>query len=507
MLTAAVVVMSAGIVGAPPSYSVGRQFNASTYLVDTTLNPPDTMGAVGPRHFVELVNSRYSVYRKSDGVRVQTSTLDQFFINSGVTVTGAFSFDPRVLFDAPSGRFFALAVDAPRAANAFLLAVSNSDDPTMGWTGFRIDADSDDVQWADFPMLGISGDSVIFSANMFAISSGPFFMHFGAVPKASLLGGNTAGLQFFESVSSASTGFAVQPVVSLDGAASRPLFSSFSSTSLKRTLLTGVPGALTLDFSTPSVIAPNGPNPPTADQPGARQNFATVDNRFTAAPIQIGATIWAARAISAPSSAGPANAAVQWFRLSAVSGAILESGIISDPVGTSDYFFPSICANLSGDVVIGMASSNDETRFNSSFASVGRFDGVSTQFNPPVVLKAGVSDFVRLDGSGRNRWGDYSSTTLDPQDPRRFWTIQEYVSATDIYTTHVSEVIVTPTCPGDVNNDGQVNTNDLLVVLASFGKCPSDAAWLAPADLDPADPCVNTLDLLVLLAAFGRPCP
>ncbi len=492
---------------APPAFTVGRNFKGSTYLTDTTLNPPDTMGAVGPQHFVELINSRYSVYRKSDGVRVQTSTLDQFFINAGLTISGSFSFDPRVQFDAFSGRWFAVAVDAPRAANSFLLAVSNTSDPTQGWYGFKLDSDSDDIQWADFPTLGISNDSVTFSANMFAISGGPFVVHIGTVPKASLLAGNISGYQLFESISSGSTGSAVQPVTTLDGAAGRPMLSSFSSTSLKRTVLTGTLGSVALDTSAPLIGVPVGNPPPTADQPGPRQNLATVDNRFTGAVIQQGAYAWGARCVNVLSGAGPANAGVQWFRLDAATGALLESGLIADDVGTTDYYFPSIVVNPGGDVVIGYSSSNDEERFAGSYASVGRFDGVSTQFHPPVPLKVGVADFVRLDGSGRNRWGDYSATTLDPADPRRFWTIQEYASATDIYSTWVTEIVITPSCVGDITGDGPVNTADLVLMLASFGLCPSNPGWLPRADLDPVDPCVNTADLVLLLANFGSVCP
>ncbi|MFM9959092.1 MAG: dockerin type I repeat-containing protein [Phycisphaerales bacterium] len=508
VLTVGVVVALTGsALATPPAYVVGQNFKGSTYLTDTTLNPPDTMGAVGPNHFVELINSRYSVYRKSDGVRVQTSTLDQFFINSGITISGSFSFDPRVIYDKPSGRWFGLAVDAPRAANSFLLAVSNTSDPTQGWQAFKIDSDTDNVQWADFPTLGVSADSVMFSANMFAISSGPFFVHIGSVPKASLLAGNIAGVQLFEDISSSTSGFAVQPVTSVDGAVARPLLSSFNSSSLKRTLFTGAPGALSLDFSTPPEGVPIGNSPPLADQPGPRQNFATIDNRFTGSVVQIGGTSWAVRCVSVPSTAGPSNAGVQWFRLDAATGALLEFGLIADNEGTTDFMFPSIAANTSGDVVIGYSSSNDETRFNSSFASVGRFDGVSTEFNPPQLLRAGVSDFVRLDGSGRNRWGDYSATTLDPEDPRRFWTIQEFVSATDIYSTQITEIIVTPACQGDVDGNGTVDTADLVLVLGIFGLCPTNSGWLPRADLDAADPCINTSDLVVLLGFFGNACP
>jgi hypothetical protein len=42
------------------------------------------------------------------------------------------------------------------------------------------------------------------------------------------------------------------------------------------------------------------------------------------------------------------------------------------------------------------------------------------------VLKAGQGAYVKTFGGSRNRWGDYSSTQVDPLDDRSLWTIQEY---------------------------------------------------------------------------------
>jgi hypothetical protein len=44
----------------------------------------------------------------------------------------------------------------------------------------------------------------------------------------------------------------------------------------------------------------------------------------------------------------------------------------------------------------------------------------------PVVLKSGQGAYVKTFGGSRNRWGDYSSTQVDPLDDRSLWTIQEY---------------------------------------------------------------------------------
>jgi hypothetical protein len=137
-------------------------FTGST-LFDSGFIPPDTMGAVGLNHIVELINGRYSVYRKHDGVRVQTNTLDQFWTDAGVSFQG-FTFDPRILYDPVSHRWFAASADNRFGANHFLLAVSKSADPTAGWLGLAIGSASTDPLFVDFPTLGFDRDGVYLAA-------------------------------------------------------------------------------------------------------------------------------------------------------------------------------------------------------------------------------------------------------------------------------------------------------------------------------------------------------
>ncbi len=56
-----------------------------------------------------------------------------------------------------------------------------------------------------------------------------------------------------------------------------------------------------------------------------------------------------------------------------------------------------------------------------------------------------------------------------------------------------------PPCPWDLNDDGQVNVPDLLLLLGDFRSCDG-----SPADFD-GDGCVGVPDLLALIANFG-PC-
>jgi hypothetical protein len=61
-----------------------------------------------------------------------------------------------------------------------------------------------------------------------------------------------------------------------------------------------------------------------------------------------------------------------------------------------------------------------------------------------MLLRAGTGSYEFIDPSGRNRWGDYSATVVDPTDPFRFWTIQERVSGADNWATQITEIRVVP---------------------------------------------------------------
>ena len=146
---------------------IGTNFTGTT-IAQSGFIPPDTMGAVGPNHIVELINGRYAIYDRAGTFQSATS-LDSFWSNAGVGFN-SFTFDPRLIYDPSSSRWYAAAVDNPGSANNILLAVSNNSDPTSGWSGFAVDSDAADTRWADFPMLGLTGDRVTVTANMFGIS-------------------------------------------------------------------------------------------------------------------------------------------------------------------------------------------------------------------------------------------------------------------------------------------------------------------------------------------------
>jgi len=436
LLRAAAIAACLAWPAAAAALQIGLSFTGSRFGVESTSFPPDTMGAVGPDHVVEILNGRYSVYRKSDGVRVQTSTLNQFWTGAGQAPTGS-SFDPRVLYDAASQRWFAVSVDNARAANNFLVAVSSSADPTQAWSAFKIDSDATNTNWADFPTLGVTADAVVVAATMFTLGSSslPAASDVLVLPKADLVAA-TPGIAQHTLFQNANVGFQAQPVVDLDGGGLPTTLLSASITPLGLLLANTLSGPVTAPTLGPlqNIAFPGLPVPPPSDQPGPKANLDSGDARFSGNVVLQGGNVWGVQSVAAGG-----RAAIRWLRFEPGTNILLESGLIGDP--NLDFSYPSIAVNDFGDIVIGMSGSG-ASQFPSAYAVLGRHAAGSTSFEDPILLQAGQSDYQRLGSDGRNRWGDYSATVLDPANPLSFWTFQEFVSAPNVWAVQITQLFV-----------------------------------------------------------------
>ena len=90
---------------------------------------------------------------------------------------------------------------------------------------------------------------------------------------------------------------------------------------------------------------------------------------------------------------------------------VVQSQTIAN--GSRYYFFPSIMVNKFGDAVIGFTGSSSSEYAGAYFAARLANDPSGTM-SAPTLLKAGQGPQNNIDSYGRNRWGDYSYTTLDP---------------------------------------------------------------------------------------------
>ena len=237
----AVMLMLSPVSGAPArGFTIGANFTGTDKVAELDASfaetggpggtfsfPPDTMGAVGPNHVAELINGAFAVYDKVGAIQTR-STLKKFwddaFTASGGGLTSNNPFDPRLLYDKHSGKWYAVAVDSRDSfGSRVLVAVTTGDDPgPVNWRGFAIDADSAGTRWADFPTIGLDADGLYISNNMIDVQGGPSLstdVTIMGVPKASLTAAvpSIGGFKKQELVGgSSSTGFSVQPALDVD---------------------------------------------------------------------------------------------------------------------------------------------------------------------------------------------------------------------------------------------------------------------------------------------------
>jgi len=428
------------------SVQIGQNFTASTFQSDVFSKPPDPDGVVGPSHYVELINGRFSIYDKATGTNVRSITDRTFWAQAGVDLTGVNISDPRIIFDKSVNRWFASQIDFNLnnlVSNRFLLAISATNDPTGAWNAVTFQADPGGT-FADFPTLGLDANGVYLGGNMFDAGEKLLGVLLASVPKADLLqptptaaNRSTTGL-----VPIGTFGFTLQPVVNFsptNGPENVVAVDSDGTDFLLHNTLKMFQvlnaGASNAAFTPPAnLTVPQFFVPLDPPQPDGMSTLSDGDSRIGAISYQVGNIIYAVH-----STQGTRTEA-QWFKISAIDNSILQTGIISDT--NLHLIYPSIAANENGLVVIAFDACSSNT-FVGSCAVAGETINGTTTFGDITLLKSGAANYEVVEPNGESRWGDYTATSVDPQDPNSFWTIQQYVSTNNIYSTQVTQLRLT----------------------------------------------------------------
>src|ERR1041385_6227108 len=471
LLTCFVLVVSGPLFGASaaqvPSVTIGQNFLGSTFFVNSSALPPDSNGVIGPRHFVEFINGSFTVYNKTNGQSVKRITDLHFWSNAGLVLsTDAAVTDPRVIYDPTTQRWFASMVDfdanAPSdptlEANDFLLAVSDTSDPTLTWHGFLFQADPDNGNFADFPTLGLDNDAVYLSGDMYHGEDNPIGAGLFSFPKADLVAAtpSIARRTWHGVMPYTARGQVLQPANCFDGSTHGQILAvsdigndsdphsnlvSFVVQKASESGATLSPSTFipTLPWEVPD--SPYLPAPSFAPiQPDGSDTLQANEARLSAKVFTVGGILYAVH-----NTLFNGRVAIRWYRVRASDNVLLESGTISDP--NLDLIFPSIAANPAGVVVIGFNGCGLST-FITCYAMAGQtINGVTTFGNRIVLQASGVSYHDLYEEYGladTSRWGDYSSTSVDPNNPNRFWTIQMYASDSDVWSTQITALTTVP---------------------------------------------------------------
>src|SRR4029453_3725141 len=113
-------------------------------------------------------------------------------------------------------------------------------------------------------------------------------------------------------------------------------------------------------------------------------------------------------------------------------GAVVDGGRIDDPTATATnggkwYVYPSIAVNKNGDFMVGYSQFSSAQHPSAGYSMHLAGDAAGS-IRDAVISKPGDDYYHKTftTATGRNRWGDFSATQVDPADDMTLWAVQEY---------------------------------------------------------------------------------
>jgi hypothetical protein len=407
--------------------------------------PPDTNGAVGLTQYVQIVNEGYQVFDKATGSSVLgPNSISSIWSGFGGVCQSGGKGDPVMLYDHLANRWLiSQFAGSGSAVTDECVAISTTSDATGSYYryGFHLG-----TNFFDYPHLSVWPDAYYMSMNVFNASGTTYL---GPQPfafdRTKMLAGQPAAF--------------VSPVGPLGGSIDPFLPADLDGPTLPPAgapnTFVGFPGQATnpnyttyhfhVDFVTPANSTfTTFANPPAAgfsalcptsracvpqsgvtssnylDGIGDRLMFRLAYRNFGNHESVVGTY--------SVSSGGVAG--LRWFELRNVtSGPVTVYQQSTYQPDTTWRWMGSAAMDGQGNLAIGFSASSSSIHPQLRYAGRLATDPINTLAQGEAHLYDGAGS---QSGSG-NRWGDYSSLTIDPVDDATFWYTNEYYSSTTSY--------------------------------------------------------------------------
>src|SRR5205823_11795196 len=132
-------------------------------------------------------------------------------------------------------------------------------------------------------------------------------------------------------------------------------------------------------------------------------------------------TLWTAHNIGVNNTGvaiSPNRNASRWYEIGSMTTtpALVQTGTLFDNAGANPngFWIPSIVANGEGHALLGFSYAGALTAPGAGYTSRLAADTPGT--TSAAFGSAGPGGAYNLQGSGVQRWGDYSQTVVDPND-------------------------------------------------------------------------------------------
>jgi hypothetical protein len=411
---------------------VGDGFAGPAGVFSVSSAPPDTNGAVGPNHYVDLVNTSLAVFNKTGGVVYGPVTTNTVWSGFGGDCASHNDGDGIVRYDAMADRWvitqFAITTGGPYFQ---CVAVSTTPDPTGSYNRYAFSY----ANFPDYGKLGVWPDGYYVTFNMFN-PAGTVFLGAKscAYDRAKMLAGQAATQQCFDI--SPSYG-AVLPS-DLDGTTLPPPGAPNTQVGLGTTATTLASWRFHVDWTTPSnrtfietdvlvaSYAQACAGGTCIPQAGTSQQLDSLADRvmFRLAYRNFGDH----ESLVVNHSVNPGTGAasgVRWYELRLAGGVpnVYQQGTYAPD--TSARWMGSVAMDKAGGIAVGFSQSSSTTHPAVHYTGRLAADPVGTMTQGEGSLITGAGSQT----AGLSRWGDYSAVTVDPIDGCTFWYTNEYIPA------------------------------------------------------------------------------
>ena len=407
------------------------------------VNPPDTVGDVGPEHYIQMINAGggavVRVYDKAEPTPNVITTFNLDSLGSGVCGNGLG--DPIVLWDRQAERW--MLSEFSSSGNNLCVYISQTPDPVSGgWFAYGFTA----PQFPDYPKYGVwptdvngGGGSYVVTSNESA-GGGVYVLDRGQ-----MLAGNSATFTRFVLPALSGFGFQASTPADLDGPNPPPANAPAIIMRHRDTEVHSGPGSapgdllemwrLDVDWNnTSNTSLTQIASIDVADfdsslcgltsfncfpQPGTGTTLdplrEVIMNRLQYMNHDDYETLVGNYVVDVD---GTNLGGVRWFELRRVGGAAGAWTLHQEGTYTIDNdnrFMAGISMDQSGNIALAYNVSSSSTFPSLRYTGRSFDDALGVMTAPETVIHPGTAS------NSSNRYGDYSSMNLDPADDCTFW--------------------------------------------------------------------------------------
>lgn len=393
--------------------------------------PPDPVIAVSNDHIVQAVNKKLAVFNKT-GTKLFEQSFTDFFSNQ---TPPSNIFDPKVAYDQYSNRFILLAAGRNTGGgnSNYMLAVSQTDDPTGSWHKYKLNAEDQNLTQydIDFPGLGYDEEAIYLTSHQVG-GTNSYYPKITILKKSEVYSGTISYRKDFWDFSPYPS--KLKPMRKFGSSSGYFLINTEDNA--KQIRIWKIENPLGGSDATLNPVATKTlgsySSISTAVQKGSQNTVDIGDYSISDVVCKDGYLYGAYTAKNTTSN----GSMIVYFKIDINNNFNLD---INGKIETANkyYYYPVLHPDNDGSIVFvfNKSSSNDYIGVAWTIRYAGNSNIESIQW-----LKQGSASYYHL-LNNENRWGDYSGIALDPANGYRIWICGEWAYSNDQWSTQIGSII------------------------------------------------------------------